>query len=173
VTHFDGGRIDLRGPGEHGEHLAGDLERRAGHRLAGKIGNRFGAGLLQRVIGERRLVVLQVHHLHARLSRVVAVVLDERRHVAQAHVVGAGVDALDGGGGAGAGVHLHVEAFLLEVAALQPQPGERGLALEAPVEREFDLGLRLRRARERQQNRENCELRFHIIPLCDADGAKP
>src|SRR5207245_8950382 len=108
----------------------------------------------------------------ARLRMVVALLLARPRCVAQARVVGAGMDALDRRRRAAAGVDLYVEPFLLEVAAREPQPHERGLSLEAPVERHLDLGLRACGRRKRQQ--QNKKRGSHYIALLwDAEGEKP
>ena len=90
---------------------------------------------------EGRLVVDHEHRLDRR-ARIGVAELDQRVDVAEAHVVGAGRDAVDRLERARRGVDGDVEAFGLEVALVDGDHERRGRALELEVERELDLGLR-------------------------------
>jgi hypothetical protein len=105
------------GLGEDREAATARIEHRRAELLATEVGRALDAALLQREHGRRRVVV--DHHHRDRLVGgvgVVGVELHQRRHVGEAHVVGARGHARDGATRAVAGVDGHVEPGSLVVA---------------------------------------------------------
>jgi hypothetical protein len=91
---------------------------------------------------------LVIDHQH-RLDGLVGVLvaeLDQRVDVEESDRIGAGGNARDAGDRAGPRVDRDVEPFGLVVALVDGDEVGRGRALEFPVEGEFHVGLRRRRA---------------------------
>ena len=119
----------------------GAVRRRGAELLAFKVLRRDDATALAPHDRERRLVVDHEHRLDRRAWIGVAE-LDQRIDVAEAHVVGAGRDAIDRLERTARGVDGDVEPLGLEVALVDRDHERRGGALELEVEREFDGRLR-------------------------------
>src|SRR4029077_421716 len=124
----------------------GAVRRRRAELFAFEIFRRSDAAALAPDDRERRLVVDHEYGLDRR-ARVGVAELDQRIDVAEAHVVGAGGDAIDRLKRAGRGIDRDVEAFGLEVALVDRDHERGSRALELEVERELDGGLLLRRDR--------------------------
>src|SRR4026209_331640 len=80
-------------------------------------------------------------------------VSDERIDIGKCHVVAAASDAGDRLEQRGRVIDGDVEPFSLEVALVLREENERLRPFEAPVQREFDAGLRRRRSGYNERER--------------------